>query len=389
MPQRHPQGDPGRHQQLGHLGKCTVFSSLVQDLGLWTVRNASTVQHYLVDCAQCTVSRQVRRAQSMSSLPRERVLPRQYVWTNASIDYEGPFDVVAGRGTTKRYLCVFVCMATTAVRIMLARDLSTPFFLTVLRRFLASTNYVTKKLRSDNGTNFVGAKNRMQKEDIKASLSSINCSSELKNALTKWNIDWEFGVPEASHHGGLYERQIRTIRQILRTISDISHRTPTEDELRTCFADAEYILNCRPLTKSSTDDGIPPLRPRELITGALEPTEQCGPPYMSSPGDELRRGYLYSRRIAEQWWDRWISEYLPQLQSRQKWLSEKRNFKVGDLVILCDEKRLGFLKYPYAVVVDVKKDSDGLVRSVKARMSDGTIRNRDIRKIALIDAADD
>ena len=48
-----------------------------------------------------------------------------------------------------------------------------------------------------------------------------------------------------------------------------------------------------------------------------------------------------------------------------------------------------FLKYPYAVVVDVKKDSDGLVRSVKARMSDGTIRNRDIRKIALIDAADD
>ena len=378
----------GRHEELGHLGKDTVFSSLVQDLGLWIVGNASTVKHYLVDCAQCTLSRQVRGAQLMSSLPSERVLPRQYVWSNTAIDYAGPFDVVAGRGTTKRYLCVFVCMATTAVRIMVARDLTTPFFLTVLRRFLASTNYVTKKLRSDNGKNFVGAKNVMQKEEVKAALSTINTSSELKSALTKWNIDWEFGVPEASHHGGLYERQIRTIRQIICTISDLSHRTPTEDELQTCFADAEYIMNCRPLTKSPTDDGMPPLRPRELITGALEPVEHCGPPKLSNPGDELRRGYLYSRRIAEQWWDRWISEYLPQLQSRQKWLSEKRNLKIGDLVILCDEKRLGFLKYPYAIIVDVKMDSDGLVRSVKARMSDGTIRNRDIRKIALIDTTD-
>ena len=187
----------------------------------------------------------------------------------------------------------------------------------------------------------------------------------------------------------MYERQIRTIRQIICTISDLSHRTPTEDELQTCFADAEYIMNCRPLTKSPTDDGLPPLRPRELITGAIDPVEHCGPPNLSNPGDELRRGYLYTRRIAEEWWDRWISEYLPQLQGRQKWLTENRNFKVGDLIILCDEKRLGFLKYPYAIVTDVKADSDGLVRSVKARMSDGTIRNRDIRKIALIDAADD
>ena len=63
-----------------------------------------------------------------------------------------------------------------------------------------------------------------------------------------------------------------------------------------------------------------------------------------------------------------------------------RNFKVGDLVILCDKKRLGFLKYPYAVVTEVKPDRDGLVRSLKARMSDGTVRCRDIRKVALLDA---
>ena len=160
----------------------------------------------------------------MSALPSERVSARQAVWSDTAIDYAGPFYVVAGRGSTKRYLCVFVCMATTAVRVMVARDLSTPFFLTVLRRFLALTNYVTTKLRSDNGSNFVGAKNVMLKEEAKAALSELNQSSELKSALQKWNINWEFGIPEASHNGGIYERQIRTIRKIICSIAFLTNR---------------------------------------------------------------------------------------------------------------------------------------------------------------------
>ena len=65
-----------------------------------------------------------------------------------------------------------------------------------------------------------------------------------------------------------------------------------------------------------------------------------------------------------------------------------RNFAIGDLILLCDEKCPGYLKYPYAIIVGTKIDSDGRVRSVTARMSDGTLRTRDIRKIALIDAVE-
>ena len=57
------------------------------------------------------------------------------------------------------------------------------------------------------------------------------------------------------------------------TIPELINRNPTEDELQTSFADAEYVMNCRPITKSPSSDGLPPLRPRDLIIGALEPTD--------------------------------------------------------------------------------------------------------------------
>ena len=129
-----------------------------------------------------------------------------------------------------------------------------------------------------------------------SAFAKIDESEELKTALTRWSIDWEFGPPEASHHNGLHERQIRTVRQILMGIPELFDRIPTIDELETSLADAEYVMNCRPLTKSPSADGLPPLRPRDLMFGALDPQDTCGPPGMSDPGDILRRGHLRSRK---------------------------------------------------------------------------------------------
>ena len=376
-----------KHVDLRHFGKDAVFASLQQDWGLWPVSNTSTVGHYLAGCEGCKLTHQVRGAQLMSTLPRERISARGHVFRDVSVDYAGPFYVTHGRGSAKRYLCVFVCMATTAVRLITAKDLTSTFFLSALRRFLSRSGYVTKSIRSDNGTNFVGGSNILRAE-MTASLAKADASTELKDSLSRWSIKWWFGPPEASHHGGVYERQIRTIRQILMNLPEMIQRVPTLDELETSFADAEYVMNCRPLTKSPSSDGLPPLRPRDLMVGALDPADVCGPPALSEPGDILHRGHQRSRRISELWWDRWIAEYLPSMQRRSKWLMASRNFAIGDLILLCDEKCPGYLKYPYAIIVGTKIDSDGRVRSVTARMSDGTLRTRDIRKIALIDAVE-
>ena len=76
------------------------------------------------------------------------------------------------------------------------------------------------------------------------------------------------------------------------------------------------------------------------------------------------------------------------MQARQKWRKQTRDFAIGDLVILCDESKTQFLRYPYAAITGVKKRSDGYVRSVTIRMSDGRVPERDVRKIALIDSLD-
>lgn len=56
----------------------------------------------------------------------------------------------------KAYLCVFVCLSVKAVHLELVSDLTTKAFLATLRRFIARRGKPSL-IRSDHGTNFVGA----------------------------------------------------------------------------------------------------------------------------------------------------------------------------------------------------------------------------------------
>ena len=46
-------------------------------------------------------------------------------------------------------------------------------------------------------------------------------------------------------------------------------------------------------------------------------------------------------------------------------------------------------RYPYGIITDVKTDNDRHIRSATARMSDGRMRNRDIRKFVLLEGVGD
>ena len=120
-------------------------------------------------------------------------------------------------------------MVTTAIRIEVSVNLTASTFINVFQRFLCSTGFHTKFLRTDNGTNFVGANNLLRRE-IKAALKTKYASEELQSKMEEWKIQWKFGPPEASHHGGLYERQIRNIRKALHGLFLPYHRNPSDDE---------------------------------------------------------------------------------------------------------------------------------------------------------------
>ena len=315
----------------GHFGPDLVFGVLQQDKGLWPIGGTGTIRHYTKDCIGCIVRRQIKGNQLMAPLLAYRLKPFAHVFAYTASDFAGPFCIVVGRSTVRRWLCVFVCLTTTAIWIELVADLTTSAFLNAFRRFLCSTGFRTKFMRTDNGTNYVGANNVLKRE-VQTSLAQLQPSKYAQNKMDEWEVEWEFGPPEASHHGGIYERQIRTIRKALAALPDLHTRSPTEDDLLTCFKMAEYIINCRPLTKSPSDDGLPPPRPIDLMVGALDPRKNCAPPATSSPRDELRRGHRFTKRIAELWWDRWLKTYVSELQQRKKWRQETRDFQVGDLV---------------------------------------------------------
>lgn len=92
----------------------------------------------------------------MGQLPIDRLTPHVRPFTYTGVDYFGPMPVTVGRRREQRYVALFTCMTVRAVHLELATDLSTDSFLLCLRNFV-NIRGVPKSIRSDNGTNFVGA----------------------------------------------------------------------------------------------------------------------------------------------------------------------------------------------------------------------------------------
>ena len=67
-------------------------------------------------------------------------------------------------------------------------------------------------------------------------------------------INWTFNPPGASHHGGVWERMIRSVRWVLNSL--LNQQTLTDEVLQTLFCEIEAILNNRPITITSSDIDI-------------------------------------------------------------------------------------------------------------------------------------
>ena len=75
-------------------------------------------------------------------------------------------------------------------------------------------------------------------------------------------VEFKMNVPNASHMGGVWERLIRTVRNVLSVLLG-QHGDQSDDEtVRTFLVEAEAIINGRPLTI----DGLEPLTPNMLLT---------------------------------------------------------------------------------------------------------------------------
>ena len=373
------------HQNENHQGYGMTHNAIRQ-AGYHVINGRGVVSSVISKCVPCLKKRGRFQEQKMSDLPAERVEPSP-PFTYSGMDVFGPFHIKEGRKELKRWGLIFTCLASRAIHLETLNAMSAESFINALRRFIARRGKV-RQIRSDQGTNFVGAKNELaaafqelDQETINQFLSSQDCDM----------IDFSMNVPHASHMGGVWERQIRTTRSVLTSLLQ-DHGTQLDDEaFRTLLTEAENIVNGRPLTVENLSDPLSgePLTPNQLLT--LK-TQVVLPP----PG-KFERPDLYSKKrwrrvqyLANQFWLRWRKEYCSKLQSRPRWTDSKRNLKVGDVVLVCDpdEPRN---KWPVAIVSKVYPSKDRLVRKVQiSTIKDGTRRHYDrpVHKLILLIKAD-
>ncbi|XP_058448696.1 uncharacterized protein LOC131428668 [Malaya genurostris] len=215
----------------------------------------------------------------------------------------------------------------------------------------------------DNGTNLKGA----SKELIKV-IHHIDedCANELTNARMKRN----FNPPATPHMGGVWEMLVRSVKDALEVIDD--GRRLTDEILLTAIAEAEDMINSRPLTYvPQSADEIETLSPNHFLRGVSPNEAQSTPPPPYS-AEALRDAYKRSQQLASEMWNRWIKEYVPTLNGRAKWFSETKGLKTGDLVYVVEgAKRKLWVRGMVEVPII---SSDGRVRQAWIRTNSGVFK---------------
>ncbi|XP_043484707.1 uncharacterized protein LOC122512739 [Leptopilina heterotoma] len=142
--------------------------------------------------------------------------------------------------------------------------LSTEAFISCLKRFF-SRRGVSKTIRSDNNTNFVGADNELKKlfEEIDSTIKN----ETVQNFIANKGITWTFNPPRAPHFGGLWEAAVKSFKKHFTRTAGVS--LLSYEQLHTYVVEIEAILNSRPLTAlSSNPNDFTPLSPAYFLIGS-------------------------------------------------------------------------------------------------------------------------
>ena len=228
-------------------------------------------------------------------------------------------------------------------------------------------------MRSDQGTNFIGT----QKE-LGEALKELN-HEKIQKALLTDGIKWTLNPPSGPHHGGVWERLIRLVKKIFSSV--VKEQTLDDEGLHTVLCEVELIMNDRPITSVSNDpNDLEALTPNHLLQSKGKPVM---PPGLFRKEDlYCKRRWKQTQYIADLFWKRWIREYLPLMQERNKWNKQKRNFSPGDLVVIVDDTapRNSWLM---GRIEKTLPDKRGFVRSVLVKTKTNVLQ-RPISKLCLL-----
>ncbi len=355
--------------QLHHPGTGRVFADIRRHF--WILRGRQAVRSIQHHCTECQKWRGKSNIPKMADLPPSSLRLFQPVLYSTGMDCFGPFAIKIGHRNEKCWGITYKCLTTKAVYIDLLSQADTNSFLMSLRRFIARRGK-PHQLLSYQGTNFKGGV-----RELKEAFNNIH--PQLQTELAKQQINFQYNPPNSPHFGGFWEREIRSVKSARYTAIDA--KTVTEEVLRTVLIEIEGILNSKPLGYVSSDIADPdPVTPNSLLMGRLD----SALPQVIYPESELlsRKRWRHSQILADQFWNCYLHNCLPGLQSRQKWQQEKDNLTVGTVVMIADPQFLRAL-WPTGKVKSIIPGADGKVRAAEIQVKDRTYIRPVVRLIKL------
>ncbi|KAK7945831.1 hypothetical protein WMY93_001559 [Mugilogobius chulae] len=214
------------HQKVQHQGR-HFTEGAVRSAGFWIVGGKRSISSIIHHCVTCRKLRWNTETQKMSDLPVDRVTvcpPFTYV----GVDVFGPWTISSrrtrgGLANSKRWAVIFTCLGTRAIHVEVIETMESSSFINALRRFISIRGPV-KQLRSDCGTNFLGACKEL-------GITAKHCNNqEIQDFLTKNECTWVFNPPHSPHMGGSWERMIGIVKRILDSMLTTNpvHMLPTK-----------------------------------------------------------------------------------------------------------------------------------------------------------------
>ncbi|XP_038064113.1 uncharacterized protein LOC119734635 [Patiria miniata] len=355
------------HELAAHQGRGTTTNA-IRSNGFWILGCSAAVATQISNCVRCRKLYGKVQEQRMANLPDERLQPAP-PFTFSGVDYFGPWLIKEGRKELKRYGVLFTCLASRAIHIEVANSLTTDSIINALRRFTAIRGPM-RVLRSDQGTNLVGARS-----ELKRALEEMD-HDRLRHFLIERGCDYpefKMNAPTASHTGGAWERLIRSVRRVLQALMEHSGTQLDDESLRTFMCEAAAIVNSRPLSVTTLNEStaLEPLTPNHLLT--LKSSVVLPPP------GEFQRVDVYSQKrwrrvqyLANEFWNRWKGEFVQNLQARQKWTRRVPDVQVGDVVLIVNNN-LPRNQWQLGRISEAIPGTDGQVRRVKLVVADRSL----------------
>jgi len=314
------------------------------------------------DCVLCKQSRALYLKYRYPLSPKLPSFRTTFVapFSACGVDLAGPFVVLKDTSRLKVWICLFTCLTTRAIYLVLLHDLRASTFLRALRE-LCSRHSTPLIMVSDNATNFVPVSQILEK-----------IRTELKDLLPL-STEWRFISVKAPWFGGTHERLIGIMKnELLKMTRGI---VITYDEFKSHMFEVERVVNDRPLMRVGRTEVV---TPHMLIYGRTMDSDG----HLSSIqvdtlledtkilGKKLPEIYANGVRRRKQFWQSFQAQYLDMLKFRSggdiKGGGKDRIPKKGDLVMIHDADPR--IKPKKGLITEVIRSVDGEIRTCKVKI---------------------